>query len=81
MRAKKKKIKNELWSKIRDLISSITKNSDDYDKYYMKIKFNSDDKSSLNKTIEIPSKVVRAAFHENSKYYSQLFLDERLYNL
>ena len=63
------------------MISSITKNSDDYDKYYMKIKFNSDDKSSLNKTIEIPSKVVRAAFHENNKYYSQLFLDERLYNL
>ena len=25
----------ELWSKIRDLIRSITKNSDDYDKKYM----------------------------------------------
>ena len=31
----------ELWSKIRDLISSVTKNSDDYDEKYMKIKFNS----------------------------------------
>ena len=30
----------ELWSKIRDLIRSETKNSDDYDKKYMKIKFN-----------------------------------------
>ena len=31
--------------KIRDLIRSITKNSDDYDEKYMKIKFNSyDDK-------------------------------------
>ena len=30
----------ELWTKIRDLIGSITKNSDDYDKKYMKIKFN-----------------------------------------
>ena len=33
----------ELWSKIRDLIRSIVKNSDDYDEKYMKIKFNSDD--------------------------------------
>ena len=30
--------------KIRDLIRSITKNSDDYDEKYMKIKFNSYDK-------------------------------------
>ena len=35
----KEKIKKyeELWSKIRDLIRSITKNSDDYDEKYMKI--------------------------------------------
>ena len=32
----------ELWIKIRYLIRSITKNSDDYDKKYMKIKFNSE---------------------------------------
>ena len=38
----KEKIKKyeELWSKIRDLIGSITKISDEYDKKYMKIKFN-----------------------------------------
>ena len=33
----------ELWSKIRDLIWSITNNLDNYDKKYIKIKFNSDD--------------------------------------
>ena len=33
----------ELWIKIRDLIRSITKNLDDYDEKYMKIKFDSDD--------------------------------------
>ena len=38
----------ELWSKIRDLIRSITKNSDDYDEKYMKIKFNWDDELPLN---------------------------------
>ena len=39
----------EMWSKIRDLIRSITKNSDDYEEKYMKIKFNSDDGLFLNK--------------------------------
>ena len=37
----KDKIKKyeELWSKIRDLIRSMTKNSDDYNEKHMKIKF------------------------------------------
>ena len=61
----KKKIKNgELWSKIRDLIRSVTKDSDDYDEKFMKIKLNSDDKLPVNKMIEIPiiTIVVRAVF-------------------
>ena len=43
----------------------------------MKIKFNSDDKLPLTKTVEIPTitTVVRAIFLENSKYYPQVFLD------
>ena len=50
------------------------KNSDDYDEKHMKIKFNSDDKLPLNKTIEIPSMliVVRAIFLENNKHYLQV---------
>ena len=73
----------ELWFKIRDLIRLITKNSDGYDKKYMKMKFNSYDELPLNKTIEIPSMIiiVRAVFHENNKYYQQVFLDECLYEL
>ena len=49
----------------------------------MKIKFNSDDELSLNKTIEIPTItiVVRVVFHENKKYYPQVFLDECLYQI
>ena len=49
----------------------------------MKIKFNSDDELPLNKTIEIPTVIiaVRAVFHENNKYYSQVSLDECLYKL
>ena len=47
----------------------------------MKIKFSSDDQLPLTKTIEIPTItiVVRAALHENNKYYPQVFLDECLY--
>ena len=71
----KEKKYEELWSKIRDLIRSITKNSDDYDEKYMKIKFNSDDELPLNTKIEIPSMiiVVKAVLHENKKYYPQVF--------
>ena len=81
----KEKIKKyeELWSKIRDLSRSVTNNSGDYDEKYMKIKSNSDDELPLNKTIEISQMiiVVRAVFHENNKYYPQVFLDECLYKL
>ena len=79
----KDKIKKyeELWSKIKDLSRSVTKNSDDYDydEKYVKIKLNSDDELPLNKTVEIPTItiVVRAIFLEN-KYYPQVFLDECL---
>ena len=72
----KEKIKyGKLLIKIRDLIRSITKNLDDYDEKYLKIKFDSDVNLSLNKTIEIPivAIVVPAVFHENNKYYPQVF--------
>ena len=73
----KKKIYEEMCSKIRDLIRSITKNSGDYNEKYMKIKFNSDDELPLNKTIEMPSMTisVRATFLESNEYYPQVFLD------
>ena len=70
-------------SKIKYLIRLITKTSGNYDKKYIKIKFNSDDEIPLNKTIEIPSMIIvfRAIFLENNKYYRQVFLDECLYKL
>ena len=43
----------EMWSKVRDLIRSITNNSEDYDEKYMKIKSNSDDDLRLKKTLEL----------------------------
>ena len=66
-KSKKIYIYEELWSKIRDLFRLITKNSDDYDEKYTKIKFNSDDELLLNKTMKVRRMilVVRAVFCEN----------------
>ena len=63
MRANKK-LKNMRNFGIKSEIWSITKNSDDYDEIYMKIKFNSDDELPLNNTTEIRRMiiVVRAVF-------------------
>ena len=72
------KVKNKrygkLWSKIQDLIRSITENSEDYDEKYVKIKFNSNNKLPLNKTVEISimTIVARAIFLDNNKYYPQV---------
>ena len=71
--SKEKILKNELLSKIRDLIRSINKNLDDYDEKYMKITFNLDD--------ELPLNDVRAIFYESNKYSAQGFLDGCLYKL
>ena len=69
--------------KIRDLIRWVTRKLDDYDQKYMRIKIDTHDKLPLNKTIKISiiTIVVRAVFHENNKYYLQVFLDECLYKI
>ena len=46
----------------------------------MKIKFNSDDKSSLNKLLKL-HKIIRSVFEEGGKLYPQAFLEDTLYEL
>ena len=48
----------------------------------MKIKFYSDDKLPLNKTLKLHTVavVVRSVFEVYGKYYPQVFLDECLYD-
>ena len=60
---------------MRALIRSKSKNSDDYHVKYMQIKLHLDDDLPINKTIEIHNVtiVVTAVFHENNKYYPQVF--------
>ena len=71
MKTKNKKTHEELLSKIRELISSVTKSTNDYFEEYMRIKFNSNDELPLNKMIEIHSIIIvfRAVIQENNKYY------------
>ena len=66
-----------------DLIRSTTKNSDDYDKKYIKIKYNLDDELFLNKMIEVSNMIiaVRAILFERNKCYPKVFLDECLHKL
>ena len=75
----KEKIKKyeELWSKIRNLVSLVTKNSDDYVEKYMKIKFNLDNKLPLNKTIKFPSIIIVV----RTVFLKVVFLGECLYKL
>ena len=57
--------------------------SGEYDKDYMKIKFNLDDNLPLNKILKLHmlTIIVRSVFEEDGKYYPQIFLDECLYVL
>ena len=55
----------------------------EYDKDYMKIKFNSDDDIPLNKQLNFPTitVIIRNIFEKDGKYYPQSFLDECLYEV
>ena len=55
----------------------------EYEKYYMKIKFNSDDCIPSNKVLNISTIIViiRNIFEKDGKYYPQSFLDECLYEV
>ena len=63
-----------------------TINSDEigeYNKDFMRIKFESDDNLSLGRTIKprMLTANVRSVFEEDGKHYIQVFLDECLYEL
>ena len=72
----------KFWDEIKYHIKTINDNaSAEYEKDYMKIKFNSDNHVLLNQILELHSLTIiaRCVFEEDSKYYPQVFLDECLY--
>ena len=74
---------NDVFNGIRDKIKEINSNECDYEKDYMKIKFNSDDDLPLNKSLKfrLMTITIRHVFEEDGKLYPQVFLDDTLYEL
>ena len=73
---------NDVFNGIRNKIKEIN-NECDYEKDYLKIKFNSDDDLLLNKSLKfrLMTLTIRHVFEEDVKLYSQVFLDDTLYEL
>ena len=72
---------NDVFNRIRNKIKKIGGNECDYEKDYMKVKFNSDDDLPLNKQLKFHNRVIiiRYVFEEDGKLYPQVFLDDTLY--
>ena len=66
LKTKKKDQKN----KIKDLIRSITNNSDNFDEKYMKIKFDTDDYLPLKKALELYNMFFMMAPTNINKFFS-----------
>ena len=74
----------EVWNGIKNQVKKINDDSVvEYDKDYMKIKSDSDDKLPLNKALKFHAViiVIRSVFERNGKYYPPIFLDDALVNI
>ena len=74
---------NNVFNGIREKIKEINSDECDYEKNYMKMKFNSDNNLTLNKLLKFDnmSITIRSVFKEDDKLYPQVFLDDTLYEL
>ena len=74
---------NDFFNGIMNEIKEVCGDECDYEKNYMKIKFNSDDNLPLNKPLKFHNMTItiRFVFEEDGKFYPQVFLDDTLYEL
>ena len=74
---------NDVFNGIRNKIKKISGDECDYEKDYMKIKFNSEDDLPLKKQLKFCNMAIniRSVFEEHGKFYPQVFLDDTLYEL
>ena len=74
---------NNVWNGIKNQIETVSSGGCDYEKDYMKIKFNSDDDLPLNKPLQFHMIIIimRSVFEEDGKLYPQVFLGDALYGL
>ena len=73
----------DVWSGIKNKIEAVNSGECDYEKDYMKIKFNSDDNLPFNKLLKfhIATITIRYVFEKDDKLYPQVFLNDPLYEL
>ena len=74
---------NASFNGIMAKVKEVSNDECDYEKDYMKIKFNSDDDLPLNKPLKFHNMTItiRSVFEEDGKLYPQVFLDDTLYEL
>ena len=74
---------NDVWNGIKNKIEEVSSSKCDYEKDYMKIKFNSDDGLPLNKPLKFHNMTITisSVFKEDGKLYPQVFLDNTLSEL
>ena len=72
---------NDIFNGIINKIKNLSGADCDYEKDYMKIKFNSDDDLPLNKRLKFHNMAItiRSVFEEAGKRYPKVFLDDTLY--
>ena len=69
----------DVWDGIKNEIKAINSGEENnYEKDYMKVKFNSDDDLPLNKPLKFHAKTIifKSVLEEGGKLYPQIFLDE-----
>ena len=74
---------NDVFNGIKNKIKKMSSDGCDYEKDYMKIKFNSGDDLPLNKQLKFHNMIITiiSVFEEDGKLYPQVFLDDTLYEL
>ena len=74
---------NDVWNGIKSKIKEVSIDKCDYEKHYIKIKFNSDNELSSNKPLKFRNMIIiiNSVFEEDGKLYPQVFLDDTLYEL
>ena len=74
---------NDVFNRIRDKIKEVCSDECDYEKDYIKNKFNSDDNLPINKPLKFHNMniTIRSVFEEGDKLYTQVSLDDTLYEL
>ena len=72
-----------IWKSIRAKFEQNTGGIVQYDKDYMKVKFESNDNSPTVNIVNMRKVtiIIRSVFAQNDKFDSQLFLDDALYEL